>query len=153
VEVRKIWSLPVEPEQMGFCAASQIVRIERQRFHMKQGKDSCETVYAISSIPPLSDVTQNAEQLLGVARDQWSIENGNHYVRDRSYDEDRCQVRHPNAAQILATLRSMSTFLARIEVHQPRSARDRGVPALHRHCNAHRFDPIRWILSREMLPG
>jgi predicted transposase YbfD/YdcC len=137
---------------MGFCAASQITRIERERLHVKQGKDSHETVYAISSIPPLADVTQNAEQLLGVARNQWSIENGNHYVRDRSYDEDRCQVRHPNAAQILATLRSLSTFLARIQVHQPRSTRDRGVPALHRHCNAHRFDPIRWIHSHKKLP-
>lgn len=153
MEIRKIWTLPVESEQMGFCAASQIARIQRQRLHVKQGKDSHETVYAISSIPTISDVTQNAERLLRVARDQWSIENGNHYVRDRSYDEDRCQVRHPNAAQILATLRSLSTFMARIEAHQPRSARDRGVPALNRHCNAHRFDPIRWILSRKRLPS
>ena len=153
VEVRKIWALSVTPEQMGFCAATQIVRIERERLHVKQGKDSHETVFAILSIPPLPDVAQNADNLLSVARSQWSIENCNHYVRDRSYDEDRCQVRNANAARILATLRSMSAFLARLEIHHPRTARDCGVPALHRYCNAHRFDPIRWIFAETKLTG
>ena len=151
--MRKIWALPVTPEKMGFCAATQIARIERQRLHVRQGKDSHETVFAIMSIPSLPDVTKNGENLLSVGRGQWSIENCNHYVRDRSYDEDRCQVRNANAARILATLRSMSAFLARLEIHNPRTDRDCGVPALHRHCNAHRFDPIRWILADTGLSG
>jgi len=85
--------------------------------------------------------------LLGIARSHWSIENGNHYVRDRTYDEDRCQVRDPNSAQILATLRSMARFLAKQNVHRPHSARQRTTPALNRFCSAHRNQAIGWLMS------
>lgn len=153
VEDRKLWALSVTPEQIGFCAAEQIVRIERSRLHVKLGKDSQETVFGILSITPLPDVAQNADNLLFVSREQWGIENCNHYVRDRSYDEDRCQVRNANSAHILATLRSMATFIARLELHNPRTARDRGVPAMNRYCNAHRFAPIRWIRADTALTG
>jgi len=145
--VRQLWSLAVDPEQMGFYGAAQIVRIERQRHHLKQGQDSQETVYAVTSVEPLPDPEENASRLLRLARDHWIIENGNHYVRDRSYDEDRCAVRQPNAAQILATLRSLAIFLAKRGVHRPRSAYQATVPALHRYCNAHRRRAIRWIMS------
>ncbi len=136
---------------MGFYGVAQIVRIQRERRHLKQGKDSRETVYAVTSVAPILDATQNAAHLLALARDQWIIENGNHYVRDRSYDEDRCPVRHPNAARILATLRSLATFVAKRGVHHPRSAHQATVPALHRYANAHRRVAIRWIMAAHGL--
>ena len=79
----------------------------------QQDKESDETVLGITSLSPVSDIHDNAEVLLDVARGHWTIENGNHYVRDRTYDEDRCPVRNPNSAHILASLRSMARFLAK----------------------------------------
>jgi hypothetical protein len=135
---------------MGFFGAAQIVRIERERLHLKQGKDSRETVYAITSAAPLLETKQNAAHLLALARNQWIIENGNHYMRDRSYDEDRCPVRHPNAARILATLRSLAGFLTKRGVHRPRCAHQQTVPSLHRYANAHRCMAIRWIMAARL---
>ena len=132
---------------MGFYGAAQIARIHRHFLHLKSGKHSDETVLAITGRGALPEVQANAEGLLEVARAQWSIENGNHYVRDRSYDEDRCQVREPNSAQILATLRSLARFLARQRAHRPRTAHQATTPALNRFCDAHRNQAIHWLMS------
>ena len=132
---------------MGFCEAEQVVRIHRHFLQLKSGKETDETVLGISSITPLADAHANGEALLDVARSQWTIENGNHYSRDRSYDEDRCQVRDPNSAQILATLRSLARFLAKRGVHGPRNEHQQTTPALNRFCSAHRNVAIHWLMS------
>jgi len=147
LELRELWALPIDPEQMGFCAVAQIVRIHRHFTERSTGKESDDTVLGITSLLPLGDPTDNAEWLLEIARGQWSIENGNHYVRDRTYDEDRCQVRNPNSARILATLRSLARFLAQKGIHRPRSAHQRTTPALNRFCQYHRTLALRWLIT------
>ena len=49
--------------------------------------------------------------MLQLARGHWSIENGQHYRRDRTQDEDRCTVRDPTAARNLSLFRSLAIFL------------------------------------------
>lgn len=132
---------------MGFYGTSQIARIHRHFLHLKDGKESDETVLAITGLAALTEIKANGEALLEVARGQWSIENGNHYVRDRSYDEDRCQVREPNSAHILATLRSLARFLAKQGAHRPSAAHQQTTPALNRFCTAHRNKTIHWLIS------
>ena len=147
LELRELWALAVTPEELGFCGAAQVVRIHRHFTERPSGEESDETVLGITSLPPLPNPTANAERLLDIARGQWTIENGNHYVRDRTYDEDRCQVRHPNSARILTTLRSMARFLAKKGVHRPRCEHQRTTPALIRFCQAHRTLAIRWLTT------
>lgn len=147
LEVRELWALAVTPEEMGFCAAAQVVRIHRHFTDMSNGKESDETVFGINSLLPLTDPTQNAEMLLDIVRGQWTIENGNHYVRDRTYDEDRCQVRDANSAQILATLRSMARFIAKKGFHQPACEHKKTTPALNRFCQAHRTLALGWLTT------
>lgn len=132
---------------MGFYGAAQVARIHRHFLHLKSGQESDETVLVITGLDPAPEAKANGETLLEVARGQWSIENGNHYVRDRSYDEDRCQVRDPNSAQILATLRSLARFLAKQGAHHPGTAHRQTTPALHRFCNAHRNQTVHWLMS------
>ena len=133
---------------MGFYGAAQVVKIQRRFLNLKTGRQSEETVLAITSLAALPDDKINGEVLLDIARGQWSIENGNHYVRDRSYDEDRCQVRDPNSARILATLRSLARFLTKQGAHCPRVAHQRTTPAFNRFCSAHRSLAIRWLTSK-----
>ena len=147
LETRELWALTVTPEQVGFCAAEQVVRIHRHFRYLKSGKESDETVLGITSLTPLVAEQANGEALLDVARSQWAIENGNHHSRDRSYDEDRCQVRDPNSAQILATLRSLARFLAKRGVHKPRNEHQQTTPALNRFCSAHPNVAIHWLVS------
>lgn len=132
---------------MAFCAAAQIVRIHRHFTEVSSGKESDETVLGITSLLPQRDPALNAKTLLDVVRGQWVIENGNHYVRDRTYDEDRCQVRDPNSAQILATLRSMVRFMAKQGFHRPDSQHKKTTPAFNRFCQAHRTLAIGWLTT------
>jgi hypothetical protein len=132
---------------MGFYGAAQVTRIHRHFLHLKRDLTSDESVLAITGLKPLPDPKANGAFLLEIARGQWSIENGNHYVRDRSYDEDRCQVREPNSAQILATLRSLARFFAKQGAHHPRGPHQQTTPALNRFCAAHRCQTIHWLIA------
>ena len=147
LETRQVWTLAVDPEKIGFYGAAQIVRLRRHFEYLGKDKESEDISLAITSLPAQADATTNAETLLQVARAHWSIENGIHYVRDRSYDEDRCQVRDPNSAQILATLRSMARFLAKNGAHRPTTAHQDTTPALQRFCSANRSRAIQWMCS------
>src|SRR3989442_15807329 len=51
------------------------------------------------------------KRLLEMVRDKWKIENGQHYRRDRTQDEDRCAVRETNSARLLSLFRSLAIFL------------------------------------------
>lgn len=53
-------------------------------------------------------------RLLALLRGHWAIENRVHYVRDRTFDEDRSQVRTRHAPQIMATLRNLALSLLRL---------------------------------------
>jgi len=77
-------------------------------------RNSTENHYAVTS---LTSQEAGPERLLAVARDHWSIENGQHYRRDRTQDEDRCQVRDHAAARNLCLFRSLAIFLCE---RQPR---------------------------------
>lgn len=101
----------------------------------------------ITSLAPLPDPAENAKRLLQVLRGHWTIETGNHYVRDRTYDEDRCQVRDPNSAHILATLRSLARFLAKKGMHRPNNAHKKTTPSFNRFCSAHRSTALRWLVA------
>ena len=71
----------------------QAMRIEREREIVKHGTRSIEVTYCLTS---LGAERAEPEQLLALVRNHWHIENRLHYVRDFTYDEDRCRayVRH-----------------------------------------------------------
>jgi hypothetical protein len=46
--------------------------------------------------------------MLRLVRGHWSIENGLHWVRDVTFDEDRSQVRTGSLPRVLATLRNLA---------------------------------------------
>lgn len=78
---------------------------------MRQGKvwkTTDEVSYAISS---LWEHQATVREVFEAIRGHWSIENGQHYRRDRTQDEDRCGIRHTRAAQNLSLFRSLAIFL------------------------------------------
>lgn len=65
------------------------------------GRVHREVRYGVTSLPVH---VADAAQVLRIARAEWGIENGLHYRRDVSLQEDASQMRRGNAPQVLATL-------------------------------------------------
>ena len=96
---------------MGLAGAAQVLRIHCHTQELRKGKVIKETDdvrFAITSYWPEETCPQ---RLLELARDHWSIENGQYYRRDRTQDEDRCCVRNTTAARNLSLFRSLAIFL------------------------------------------
>ncbi len=89
----------------------QVARIERVRVRLKDNTEQRETVFCITS---LSAQQADATRLLKLNRDHWAIENRLHYVRDRTFDEDRSQVRKRAAPHLMASLRNLAIGLLRL---------------------------------------
>lgn len=87
---------------------AQVCRLTRQR--IVRGKESTETVYAITS---LSAENATAEALLDLSRQHWSIENRLHYVRDVTYREDQVRTNAGHGPQVLAALRNTALTMLR----------------------------------------
>ena len=68
-----------------------------------RGVTTRETVYGITS---LSVEEADAGRLLALTRGHWGIENGLHYKRDVSLEEDASRVRREAAPQVMAALRN-----------------------------------------------
>lgn len=92
----------------------QLGRLERRRQAVRRGqliKEQREVSYLITSAPP---TRADATALLRSSRGHWGIENRLHWVRDVTFDEDRCQVRGGAAPQTLVTARNLAiAFLRR----------------------------------------
>jgi predicted transposase YbfD/YdcC len=87
---------------------AQVCRITRQR--IIRGKESTETVYAITS---LTAEKAGPDQLLALSRAHWGIENRLHYVRDVTCREDQTRTNAGHAPQVLAALRNTALTIVR----------------------------------------
>ena len=96
---------------MGLAGVAQVVRLHCHTQAVRQGrviKETDDVRFAVTSYWPQQ---AGPHRLLQLARDHWSIENGQHYRRDRTQDEDRCPVRDTFAARNLSLFRSLAIFL------------------------------------------
>jgi len=93
------------------AGAAQLIRLERKVDEVRRGqvlKHTEEIAYEVTS---LWAEEAGPERLLEMVRDKWKIENGQHYRRDRTQDEDRCTVGETNSARLLTLFRSLAIFL------------------------------------------
>lgn len=77
----------------------------------RKGQTTVETSYLITS---LSSQQATPTQLLQLVRGHWGIENRLHWVRDVTFDEDRCQIRTGAAPQVMAALRNLVIGMFRL---------------------------------------
>jgi predicted transposase YbfD/YdcC len=99
----------------------QVFQVERERTNAL-GETQREVQYGITSLSPAQ---ASPQRLLQLVRDHWGIENGLHYRRDRTFDEDRSQLRMGHAPQVLALLNNtaISLFARRGETNLPHAQR------------------------------
>ncbi len=119
-----------DPQWDGYAALHgrrQAIRIERERHVIRTGKTSSEVTYALTSLPPERAGT---ERLAALVRNHWHIENRLHYVRDFTYDEDRCRAYVRHLPRNLACLTGTAISIIRCQ------SRFRHVPEANRHFAA-----------------
>ena len=88
----------------------QAMRIERERKILKTGKCSYEVTWCITSLGP---ERAGPKELLELVRNHWGIENRVHYVRDVSFDEDRCRAHVRNLPRNLSCLTNAAISIVR----------------------------------------
>ncbi len=103
VERRSLWASTALVGYTDWPQLAQVCRMERTATS-KKGGTRREVAYAITSLSPQEATPR---QLLTLWRGHWKIENQLHWVRDVTFDEDRCQVRSGSAPQVLAALRNL----------------------------------------------
>ena len=135
MEVRRIWTSSELQGYLDFPYAAQVFCLQRETTELVTGKFRSETVYGVTSL-----TAQKADpvRLLSLNRRHWSIENGLHYVRDMSFDEDRCRIRKFAGAQVMASLRNLAISLLRL-------AGAVNIAAALRFCAHHQLRPLRLI--------
>lgn len=72
---------------------------------------SVETAYGVTS---LKKEKASAKRLLDLIRGHWEIENRVHWVRDVTYDEDRCRIRTDNGPRVMASIRNLAISITRM---------------------------------------
>lgn len=126
---------------MGLAGVAQVVRIHRHTQYLRRGevyKETDDVVFAVTTLTPKE---ATPEQLLQIAREHWSIENGQHHRRDRTQDEDRCTVRDTIAARNLSLFRSLAIFL--LEQQRQRTGGKKSLPDFESRNHSHPWTLIR----------
>lgn len=131
---------------MGLAGVAQIVRLHNHTQLVRQGKvikETDEIRFALTSYWPQE---KGPDLLLEVARDHWSIENGQHYRRDRTQDEDRCPVRDTPTSRTLSLFRSLAIFLFKQQSTNPESKRS--LPDFEHNVHRHPWGLIHRFTQR-----
>lgn len=115
IELRSLTSSQALVEYTAWPALQQVFRIERSVIVKKTDQQRQEVTYGITSLTPEK---ADAATLLRFVRHHWCIENKSHWVRDVTFDEDRCRVRSGNIPHMMAALRNTAIALIRLAGHQ-----------------------------------
>lgn len=106
-----IWSSTELLGYIKFPYAAQVFRLKRATTNLNGENPRSEVVYGITSLSPEK---ADPARLLSLNRNHWSIENKVHWVRDVTFDEDRCRIRKGQGAHVMASLRNLVISLLRM---------------------------------------
>ena len=142
LEVRRCAALDLDAAQWnGRCdlyGRRQAARVERERTVLKTGQTTREVAYCLTS---LGADQAGPDELARLVRGHWEVENRLHYVRDFSYDEDRCRAAARHLPRNLAALSNAAISIVRV------LGRFRHIPPANRHYAARPQDALDAVLN------
>jgi predicted transposase YbfD/YdcC len=114
--VHRAAKITTAPAWIQFAGACQVAKIRRTvtRPHPKKPGRTKKTIEVVYVITSADHRAAPAETLAAWIQGHWGIENRLHWVRDVTFDEDRCQIRTGNAPRTMATLRSAALSIHRL---------------------------------------
>lgn len=101
LEVRTLTAVADETGFLDWPGVRQVFRLVRRRTCLTTGAVTVDEVYGLTSLPP---ERATASQLLHFIRQHWQIENGLHYRRDVTLQEDGTKMANGRQAQAMAAL-------------------------------------------------
>jgi len=104
LEVRTLTSSSLLQDYADWPHLAQVFKLDRQVTLLKTGSQRCQTVYGITS---LAAHQADPARLIQIVRDYWGIENGLHYRRDKTLNEDAQRISCPTLAQATAILNNL----------------------------------------------
>jgi predicted transposase YbfD/YdcC len=110
---REVREITVSSELKGYSdwpGLEQVFMLDRLRLDITNGKEGREIVYGVTS---LSRKEASAYRLLTLSRTYWGIENGLHYCRDVTFNEDRNRLTRGHAGRVMAALNNLVIGLLR----------------------------------------
>ena len=114
LEVRTVRVRSISPAEplTGFPAARQAMMVVRERANLRgEQLGDPEAAFVITS---LSRKEASPRVLAGKLRGHWGIENGLHYIRDGTFDEDRSRIRTGSGPRVMASLRNLAIAIHRL---------------------------------------
>jgi Transposase DDE domain len=135
LEERRIWTSTELCGYVSFPYAAQVFVVQRMTLNLTTGERRCEIAYGVTSLTPKK---ASPARLLALNRNHWCIENGLHYVRDVTFDEDRCRIRKHAGARVMASLRNLAISLLRL-------AGEANIAQGLRACARHHQRPLRLL--------
>jgi len=97
-------------EYLDWPQLGQVFRLQRVVQHHQTGKITYEVLFGITS---QTTDRVSPDTLLHHVRQHWHIENRLHYVRDVTFHEDACTIRHSKRQRLLASLNNLVIGLVR----------------------------------------
>lgn len=133
--------MAVSPEEIGLCGCWQVIAVERYSQDPNKPNESASLeigCYATSlPVHHHDDAT-----LLALIRGHWSaIENGTHYRRDVTFNEDANRTADRNGAPVLASLRNLANGLYELQKERAATTAD----SLRSWCQQQTFTTV-WPL-------
>jgi predicted transposase YbfD/YdcC len=111
IDTRRVWAT----SQIDWLADREqwknlrsVAVVESTRRVLGKGDSKTTRRYYISSLKP-----QSGQQIAGLIRNHWSIENSQHWTLDVAFNEDQSRVRKDHGDQNLAVLRRLALGLLR----------------------------------------
>ena len=82
----------------------QVFKLERRFTTLATGAVYGEVQYGLTS---LTVAEASPERLLEIVRSEWGIENGLHYRRDKTFQEDQTRMTHPTLGRAMACINNL----------------------------------------------
>jgi predicted transposase YbfD/YdcC len=146
IETRELWCARTDPKTMGLAGVAQVVRIRCHTQELRQGKVTKETEDTRLAVTSYGSQEAGPDRLLEIRRAHWSIENGQHYRRDRTQDEDRCPVQETTTARNLSLFRSLAIFLFKRQAQKKDGKKS--LPDFEKHVHRKPWGLIRRFTQR-----
>ncbi len=108
IEERQITVSSMLNDYLDWPHLGQVFKLERRFTTLATGNVETETQYGLTS---LTAKKASADQLLAIVRSEWEIENGLHYRRDVTFQEDQTRMTDKNMGRVMAIINNLVVSL------------------------------------------
>lgn len=125
LECRQVARIAVNPEEIGLVGCWPVIAVKRDRIPLNPAKPPGQPEVGCYYVSSIALEALSEDEISQLIRDHWSaIENGMHYRRDVSFQEDQCRVKDRVGDEMLAVMRSLAVELYELELERGRTQAD-----------------------------